>query len=289
MDETAKQTGQAGWLDKAAAGRSLDEQLADVRGQGSHGALSVLRAMALAANGVGRAAEEAENVLVFGCYRPFSTPDLVGDAARLLTRLGVGFTWLEKEYCCGLPLLHQAQGGRLAQVKDAARDFVRANAAAAAAKGAARLVYCCAGCAHTAQGALPDQAAGHAYILDTLLDALDRRPLAVAPRRLAYFEGCHTSYRKPFPGVGLDWPRYRRFLGGVAGLDLVDVPRTLCCKAAAGKIVDWVAGQGCDAVVCACSGCNVAMRQAGQGKIRVRSYLDVLSEALGEDQTCRQT
>ncbi len=289
MDETAKQARPVGWLDKAAAGRTLDEQLADVRRDGSHAAPSVLREMALTANGVGRPARTAVNALVFGCYRPFSTPFIVRDAVRLLNRLGVGFTWLEKEYCCGLPLLPQAQGERAGALREAARDCIRANVAAAAELGAQKLVYCCAGCAHAAKGALPGQAAGHAYILDALLDALDGRPLAVAPRRIAYFEGCHGSYRKPYPEAGLDWPRYRRFLGGLGGLTLVDVPQAMCCKAMAGKIVDWIADRGCEAVVCACSACNVAMRQAGQGRIRVQSYLEVLAETLGEDQTCRQT
>jgi Fe-S oxidoreductase len=283
MGEKAESAGQGDWVAKAAAGRSLDEQIAAVRGQGNHGAPSVLRAMALAASGLGQPARTAPNALVFGCYRPFSTPYVVRDAAELLTRLGVGFTWLEKEYCCGLPLLHQGGKERAGEVLGVAREAILANRDNAAAKGATRFVYCCAGCAHAAKGALPESAGDHVYILDALLDALGTRPLAVAPRRLAYFEGCHTSYRKPFPDAGLDWPRYRRFLDGLAGLEVVDAPRNLCCKVAADKIVSWVEAEGLDELVCACSGCNVALRQAaaGRGPLRVKSSLELLSEALG--------
>ncbi|WP_029457274.1 (Fe-S)-binding protein [Solidesulfovibrio alcoholivorans] len=282
MSEKTEKPGQADWVAKAAAGRSLDAQIAAVREQGNHGAPSLLRAMALGANGVGRPAVAARNALVFGCYRPFSTPYIVRDAVALLTRLGVDFTWLEKEYCCGLPLLHQAGRERSDEVMDVARESVRANRDMAGEKGADTLVYCCAGCAHAAKGALPDEAPRHAYLLDTLLDALVGRPLRLAPRRVAYFEGCHTSYRKPFPASGLDWPRYRAFLDGVAGLTVQDVAGNLCCKVAAEKIVAWVASQGLDTLVCACSGCNVALRQAGAGRIRVMSYPELLVEAVGE-------
>ena len=39
----------------------------------------------------------------------------------------------------------------------------------------------------------------HSYILDVLLDALKEQRVRVNPLKVAYFEGCHTSYRRHFP------------------------------------------------------------------------------------------
>ncbi|EFL50204.1 conserved hypothetical protein [Solidesulfovibrio fructosivorans JJ]] len=99
--------------------------------------------------------------------------------------------------------------------------------------------------------------------------------------RVAYFGGCHTSYAGQLPRVALDWERYRAFLEKVDKLRVVDLPRTLCCKVKPDKIVEMALEEGVDAMVCACSGCNVAIRQAGSGRIRVMSYPELLLESLG--------
>ncbi|UJX41988.1 (Fe-S)-binding protein [Desulfovibrio sp. JY] len=276
----AEKAGNA-WVAKVACGRSREEQTRDIENCGNHGAIPVLRAMALAASGVGKARDTAANALLFGCYRPFSTPYIVRDVIRLLDLLDVEYTWLDKEYCCGLPLLHQAAGEERQAVVGAIQGFMRGNWELAEAKGAKQLVYCCAGCAHAAKGIQEDRREGNKYILDLLLDALSTRALAVTPMRVAYFGGCHTSYAGQLPQVALDWERYRAFLEKVDKLRVVDLPRTLCCKVKSDRIVEMALEEGVDAMVCACSGCNVAIRQAGSGRIRVMSYPELLLESLG--------
>jgi Fe-S oxidoreductase len=267
---------QQGWVAKAACGRSLEAQIADIKTYGNHGATPMLRAMILGASGIARTRDRAENVLLFGCYRPFSTPYLVRDAVRLLDLLGVPYTWLDKEYCCGLPLLHQIEPGGREGVLAAVREFLNANRELVRERDGDRLVYCCAGCAHTARAALPEAQAEHVYFLDVLLDKLESRPLGMAPLSVAFFEGCHTSYRLPFPDTSLDWGRYRRFLDTIDGLTVTDVSNKTCCKTQADKIIETAMGRGADALVCACSGCNVALRAAGRGKLPVLSYPELL-------------
>ena len=277
----------APWVVKSACGRDLDAQLEDVATSGQHGAPQVLRAMALAANGFGAAPQQAELALIFGCYRPFSTPEILREVAWLFQTLGVSHTWLEKENCCGLPMLHQVAAEDKPQMLEKAQGYVRANAAAAAQKGAARLAYCCAGCAQTAlgvTGAKPEAGetpASHAYILDALLDALKGRTLRVQPMKIAYFEGCHTSYKRHFRQTELNWPHYRQFLNSVEGLTVLDVGRGCCCKMQPERIVAAAQEVQADALVCACSGCNVALRATGRGKIGVMSYTALLAQSLG--------
>lgn len=276
----------APWVVKSACGRELDTQLADVENSGQHGAPQVLRAMALAANGFASAPPQAELALIFGCYRPFSTPQILREVAWLFQTLGVSHTWLEKENCCGLPMLHQVAAEDKAQMLEKAQGYVGANTVAAAQKGAARLAYCCAGCAQAAQGVTATSGPGvspasHDYILDVLLDALTGQPLRVQPMKIAYFEGCHTSYKRHFRQVELNWARYRQFLGNVQGLTVHDVPQGMCCKKQPERIVAAAQEAQADALVCACSGCNVALNANGKGKIRVLSYPALLAQALG--------
>ena len=274
----------APWVAKSACGRKLDTQLEAVENSGQHGAPQVLRAMALAANGFAAAPPQAELALIFGCYRPFSTPDILREVAWLFQALGVSHTWLEKENCCGLPMLHQVAAEDKPQMLKKAQGYVRANTVAAAQKGAARLAYCCAGCAQAAQGMTAEPGgtpASHAYILDVLLDALQGRPLRVQPMKIAYFEGCHTSYKRHFRQTELNWPQYRQFLNTVEGLRVVDIASGLCCKKQPERIIAAAQDVQAEVLVCACSGCNVALKVNGQGRIAVMSYTALLAKSLG--------
>lgn len=263
-----------------ACGRSLDEQLGAIRAQGNQAAVPVLRAGLLAALGVAPAKQSAANALLFGCYRPFTTPYLVRDVIRLLDLLAVDYTWLDKEYRCGLALIGQAGPGEEAAMRGLMQEFVGGNQALAQAKGAARLAYCCAGCTQVAKGSLPEAGANHVYILDLLLDALAGRHLAGQPLAVGYFEGCHSTYAPYFPQVRLDWPRYRSFLDGVGGLRAVDIAKGACCKRQPEKIIAQALEHNLDKIVVPCSGCLVATRQAGQGLVKVLSYPELLLHAL---------
>ena len=95
------------WVLKNANGRDLDTQIQAVETTGQHGAPQALRLMALGANGFLGAPKPADLALIFGCYRPFTTPNILREVSWIFARLGVSHTWLEKEYCCGQPLLHQ--------------------------------------------------------------------------------------------------------------------------------------------------------------------------------------
>ena len=269
------------WVEKSACGRDLDAQLEAVATSGQHGAPQVLRALALGANGFSAAPPQAELALVFGCYRPFSTPEILREVAWLFQALGVSHTWLEKENCCGLPMMHQVAEEDRPKMLQAMQGYVQGNAAAAAQKGAERLAYCCAGCAHVAQAVTAEGPARHAYILDVLLQALRGQTLRVQPMKIAYFEGCHTSYKRHFRQTELNWPQYRQFLHTVEGLRVVDVASGLCCKKQPERIIAAAQEAQADALVCACSGCNVALRANGRGKIGVLSYTALLAQCLG--------
>ena len=269
-----------GWVDKTVCGRSLLEQTEAVSAWGNHGTPPVLRAMSLAALDLGRPPSTRGFALLFGCYQPFGSPYLIRDVVALCRRLGIDHTWLDEEYCCGLPLVQQAGAAQRAGILEQVAHWLTANAELAADVGAHAQAYCCAGCAHTAKAVSAAQGtAGGVYVLDVLLDALEGAALSVPPLSVAYFEGCHTSYRRHFPAVSLDWPRYRQRLEAVGGLSVRDVARK-CCKTQARAIIAAAQATGAQALVCACSGCNLTLREAGRGVLPVMSYPELLLRCL---------
>ncbi len=263
-----------------ACNRGLAEQIEDIRRHGNHGASSVLRAAVLTAHGIPKPKESAENGIVFGCYRPFTTPFLLRDYTQILDILGVDYTYFEKEYCCGLPLIMQCGGEDQENARSFGVEFNRLNLGLAHQKGVKTLAYCCVGCAYMAKSSAEDTSDHQIYILDLILDKLDKEPLKVAPTVTGYFEGCHTFYKTLFPQVSLGWSRYRQFLGGIRGLEIVDLSNKLCCKRSAGRIIENAEKLKLDKVLCSCNGCYLSLREAGKGKLRTMNMPEFLLQIL---------
>lgn len=280
MVKETKFTAERKAAENLACNRGVAEQIEDIRRYGNHGVSLVLRAAALTAHGIPKPKEHAENGIVFGCYRPFTTPFLLHDYVKLLDLLSVDYTYFEKEYCCGLPLLMQSGKEDHEKARSFGVEFNRLNLELARDKGATTLAYCCVGCAYMAKGSAEDTSHRQIYILDLILDELEKKPLKIAPTAIGYFEGCHTFYQTHFPRVDLGWSRYRRFLGGIDGLEIVDLSNKFCCKRSADRIVENAQNQKLEKVLCSCNGCYLSLQQAGQGKLTIMNMPEFLLQVL---------
>ena len=238
MDKESKFIPKKGMADVLACGRDLAEQVEDIRRYGNHGASSILRSMVLAAFGIRKPKSQAENGILFGCYRPFTTPFLLRDYIRLLDLLGVDYTYFEKEYCCGLPLVMQSEGEDQESGRTFGVQFHGLNLNLARDKDVHTMAYCCVGWAYMAKASAGNESGNQVYILDLILDKLQQTPLKVGTTRIGYFEGCHTFYSKHFPQVNLGWEKYRRFFGTINGPKIVDLPNKFCCKRSADRIME---------------------------------------------------
>ena len=263
-----------------ACDRGFAEQIEDIRRYGNHGVSPVLRAAVLAAHGIPKPKDSAENGIVFGCYRPFSTPFLLRDYTRLLDILGVDYTYFEKEFCCGLPLIMQRTGEDLENAVTFCAEFNRLNLGIAHQKGVNTLAYCCVGCAYMARSAEKKASVHQTYIVDLILDKLEKKPLKVAPTIMGYFEGCHTFYKTHFPQVSLDWKRYRQFLNGIEGLRIVDLSNKFCCKRSADKIMESAEKLNLDKILCSCNGCYLSLKSAGKEKLMTMNMPEFLLQVL---------
>ena len=118
------------------------------------------------------------------------------------------------------------------------------------------------------------------YIVDLILDELDKKELKVAPTVIGYFEGCHTFYKTHFPQVSLEWKRYRRFLDRIKDLEIVDLSNKLCCKRSADSIVESAEKLDLDKILCSCNGCYLSLKAAGKGKLTTMNMPEFLLQVL---------
>lgn len=265
-----------------ACNRTLEEQVATIRTQGNHGAMSVLRGGLLTALGAPKPKESAETCVIFGCYRPFTTPFLVSDTLRLLELLQIDYTYLAKEYCCGAPLIMQADEKNLSNMQATGDEMIARNTASAKDKGASRLAYCCAGCVHAAKNAFPAMTEQHVYINELLMKSIKEKHLQIPARVMGYFSGCRTFFRNVYPAARIDWLGIRHGLEAIDGLSLVDLPEKLCCKVSADKIIDRAIKQGLDAIVCPCNWCHTSLQQITRGRIELVTLPELLLQCVFE-------
>jgi Fe-S oxidoreductase len=263
-----------------SAGQALEAQLKYVENNGSIGTVQSLRPRVLSNFGIPGPKQRAENLILFGCYPPFSSGFALCDAMTLLDALGTDYTYLDKEYCCGAPMIMNNRGAERERARSAATGFVGKNCEMAEQKGAGTLAYFCVGCAHYSKSFLPDEADRHLYLLDLIVDKLKDRPLRMAaPKVVGYFPGCQETYRKMTPGVTLAWEKYRRLMDRVENLKIVDLP-VVCCRKKTGTIVEEAEKENLDTIVCPCNSCYSRIRPAARGRLQVKHYAEILLQGL---------
>jgi len=261
-------------------GRTIDEQIEDVRRNNNHGSALSLRSFSLLGTGILMPKPKAANVIIFGCYLPPLFPLLLRDYLEILDLLGIDHTYLQNEFCCGAPMIVTGDAIEQEKAREAAKEFVQKNLDLAREKGATTLVYCCAWCAHLAKSLFPDEASSHVYYPDIVIEKLEKENMRVAPTVMGYFEGCHTLNSLYAPGISLDWGRYRRLLDIVEGLTLVDLPHDVCCERDSGRIVAMAEKNNLDTILCSCISCYDSIRRGGMGRVRTRFLPELLLQSL---------
>ena len=262
-----------------SCGRTIEEQVESIRRYGNHGASPVLRAGVLAAHWIEKPKATAEICLLFGCYRPFTTPFLLREYLRLLDMLGVDYTYLDQEYCCGAPLAMLATEDQRDDILATGREFHRLNLELARQKGATTLAYCCVGCVSAARNTFHESPDQHLYIVDLILDRIAPRRLKVEPTVIGYFAGCHSFVQTTYPEATLDWGRYRRQLGAIEGITIVDLPN-MCCKQSAEKIIEQAEKMQVDTILSACNWCHSALMPAAKGRMPMIRLSELLVQSL---------
>jgi hypothetical protein len=164
--------------------------------------------------------------------------------------------------------------------EEASKDFAAKNCEMAEQKTAQSISYFCVGCVHFNKNRFPDEANRHLYLLDLMVDELEKKQLKIAePKVTGYFPGCHTTYRKSMPEISLAWEKYRQVLDGVENLTLVDLTVS-CCRNEPERIVEDAQKRNLDTIVFPCNACYLRVRPVGKGKVRVKHYVEIALQSL---------
>ncbi|MDO8673817.1 MAG: (Fe-S)-binding protein [Dehalococcoidia bacterium] len=266
------------------AGKTHQEHVDMILDQGVHGTPSTIRKFTLHSLGLDNPGEKAENVVMFGCYPIYGEYRGIESYVKLLDRLDVDFTHLEKEYCCGAFLCHMFTASGEKEKADAeARNFIGMNLAAARECGAKKMAYGCASCAYMAKQYFPDESIEQVYRFDILLDRLRQQNLEMKPTTVGYFPGCHVRFNDLAPGVKLNWSSHREVAGLIKGLNIVDLPRALCCIRGPELIVEAVVKRGLHTIVSPVNCC--VLRLEGilkEAKVKVIYLEELFLQALDE-------
>ncbi|MFC1821619.1 heterodisulfide reductase-related iron-sulfur binding cluster [Thermodesulfobacteriota bacterium] len=262
------------------SGRTLDDQIDNIRKEGSHGTATTLRNHLLRGLGIYKDREKARNLVIFGCYLPFGLPWSLRSYLKLLDRLGLDYTFLEREICCGLPLVETNHGPERERAVEAAQEFAETKLSQAREAGAEKMVYFCHACAYWAKRFLGNSGIEQVYYPDILLDAFGKESLHVEPTTVGYYQGCHRRGQGWAHGMHLNYPAYRKLLNSIQGLELIDLTHSVCCVEDTNGIIQEAENLKLDTILCSCSGCHTRISEAARGRLRMKYLPDLLLEAL---------
>lgn len=265
------------------AGRNLEQLIEDARRSGLVYTVPVLRDAVLGGLGIRRKREGSENVVVVGCAC-YGTLDAVWAAFHLLDNLGIDYTLLEKEYCCGAPMIaYQVRRGENRREADlAAKELIAMNINQARELGAKRILYLCSWCIYLARQFYHDCDVEQLYYLDKLDEPMRQASLRLSqPTGIAYFPGGqHRSWvYVPKRDWELNWSNYRAWLDQIDGLEVLDIPR-YCCVIAPDAIFQYAQKYGMSTLVTPCMACYGRLQRRAPKGEQVKFLADLLLEAL---------
>lgn len=280
-------TGRPSSMDITLEGRTLEKVEEDIWSQGPFYSALMLRNSIIGGLEIRtkKKGQPVENVIQLGCAGPGVAMPLKA-YCDLLKRLGVDYGFLHKEHCCGLPLIEKRafDGFRESESErqyKACKDYIGANIDMARELGAKAIYHFCVWCWIIARRFYPDCDVAQRYYPDILVDLLKDRRLAIKPQTVAYFPGgTHgwTVTAGEDADWDADWPGYRGLLDKIEGLSVVDVP-LYCCLVIKDPIYKRAEPYG--TLLTNCVRCYGNLQRNAPAGIRVRSYPDLLLEALG--------
>ena len=261
--------------------RTLESKIAYTRQHGNHFSPVRLRQMMMQKLSIPPPKSSAEHALVFGCYALYSNHSrLLMKYIRILEQLGVDYTCLENEYCCGSSLVQTSKRSDRKQAKAAARDFLQLNIEQAIQKKVKKIAYFCSSCARIANSMMNNDTIAHTYLLDLLLDHVSVSQLRYGPATVGYFEGCHATIDTFFTGANLPWKRYREMLGRIPELKVVDLPTDVCCRGRSEHILEKLLERNLSVVICSCNNCVRFLERKAGTRIQVKHMVEIISDAL---------
>lgn len=135
---------------------------------------------------------DADVLLFAGCTAFYREPEILGNVIALFDKLGIHYTMLDNEGCCGSILKRYGYFNEF-------QENARSNIDAIAASGASTIVFTCAGCYRTFKkdySSLDNQGMKYIHVTEFLEAYLDDMPVQFkfkSPTRVGYHDPCHLG------------------------------------------------------------------------------------------------
>ena len=226
-----------------------------------------------------------EYLIIMGCIRPFDVPMALLNYFRLLDQLGIAYAFLrDREYCSNLPAYLTARGKEDWEAADAgAKELREMNLAHARALGVKAACYFCSDGFAIAQRLFKKFGSDMEplYCLDIVKERLGGRALQLSPRVIGYYQGCWREQFELNPKLEIDFAGYRTMMDTIEGIEVVDLPRNLCCKRDISAVVEAAERQGVNCIVTPCAGCQ--LRVATLRRVPALMLSDIVLEAVSHE------
>ncbi|UCC17101.1 MAG: (Fe-S)-binding protein [Dehalococcoidales bacterium] len=213
----------------------------------------------------------AVNVIVDGCANSgASGPVALGPYFQLLDALGIEYNLLPIRYCCGWTILGRATPDEWDDAVSKVKTLAEKNIDEARKLGARNVYQFCHMCGALAQYA-DTEGTGMTvgYGLDILTEPLKQvKKLKVAqPAKIGYYRGCLGLKKAMNPDFSFEFDTYRSWVDRIEGLEVMDLPDTICCQATTrGRedVKQLAIDNNLDYIVTPCLECRRNLDEAGQ-------------------------
>ncbi|MHA1378696.1 MAG: (Fe-S)-binding protein [Candidatus Helarchaeota archaeon] len=233
--------------------------------------------------------EKADVVYFVGCTSSYRQQELAKNTIKILNKLGVDYTVLKDEWCCGSPLMRT---GQLAQVQ----DLINHNLELIKNSGATNVISSCAGCYRTLKMDYPKyteplDSVNFLHITEFLRNYMKNLKTKSKKKKIkvTYHDPCHLGRHS---GV-YDPPR--EILMAIPGIELVEMPRnrenSWCCGAGGGvkaAYKDWAVeisadrikeaeSVGAEILVSSCPFCKTNLDDAIKATNSNLKFMDIVN------------
>lgn len=225
--------------------------------------------------------KKAENVIIGGCFQPEGMPHVFKAFKQLLDHLGVSYTMLDKEYCCGWMAFGQKavmekNEADIARFRELSKDFLLENFRQAKELGARSIVLFCGACEpnYTNYSDLTDL---EIIPFSELIDRHFKKGKLNA--EIDYYAGCYR-FRRRITDKPVDVEPAVRVLKKIEGLKVNYLDNKLCCYVP--PLMEQLEGSlKSRTVVNICSGCyhNLRGRLSGKG-IEVKMLPEIVWDSI---------
>ncbi|HPK53995.1 MAG TPA: (Fe-S)-binding protein [Smithellaceae bacterium] len=228
--------------------------------------------------------KKADYAIIMGCVQPEMMPDVIKSLKKLLDRLGISYTLLAKEYCCGWLAFGQKavmdkDDEDINRSKELSRRFIRGNFEQAEALGVKAIVLFCGACEPSYTNMAAETKLPVISYSDLIAEYFHKGKLDM---ELDYYPGCYR-FRRRITDKPVDIEAAKRLLGKVAGIKVNEPDSNLCCYIPPhmDKLTQSFASKN---IVTICTGCYHNLRRNLKEKNEYRVWMlpEILLQALPE-------